>query len=126
MKKTLKLIDHYYRILREQDEQNPEDVQEFDTTGGEAGADVMDDPEQVSQEEVPLTSEAENSYISDLISAALFEPTPEERRILTNLQSVMSMKKFKNAREEILPNILTLIRPSTEEDSLRDDLDKIN
>ena len=126
MKKTLKLIDHYYRILREQDEQNPEDVQEFDTTGGEAGADVMDDPEQVSQEQVPLTSQAENNYISHLISAALFEPTPEEKRILQNFESDMKMKRFKNARDEILPSILALIKPVTDEVEIADDLNKLS
>jgi hypothetical protein len=126
MKKTLKLINHYYRILREQDEQNPEDVQEFDTSGGEAGADVLDDPEQVSQEEIPLTSVAENGYISELISAALFEPTPEEKRILQNLESAMNMKRFKNAKDEILPTILALIKPVTDEVEIADDLNKLS
>lgn len=126
MKKTLKLIDHYYKVLREQAEENPEDVQEFDTSGGEAPEDVLDSPEELPQEEMPMTSEGENQYISDLIDAALYEPTSEDARLLNNLQSVMKMKKFTNAREEILPTVLNIIRPSTDENDLRGDLDQLS
>jgi hypothetical protein len=129
MKKTLKLIAHYHKILREQAEEmpeNPENPEEFDTSGGESPEDVLDNPEEMPQEEMPMTSEGENQYISDLIDAALYEPTSEDARLLTNLQSVMKMKKFTNAREEILPTILNVIRPATEENDIRDDLNQID
>lgn len=126
MKKTLKLINHYYKVLQEQDGQPPEDTQEFDTSGGESTEDVLDAPEEAPQEEMPMTAEGENQYISDLIDAALYAPTSEDAYLLNNLQSVMKMKQFTNAREEVLPTILSIIRPSTEGDEIRDDLDQMS
>jgi hypothetical protein len=125
MKKTLKLINHYQRVLKEQaeEEMNPEGQDpEFDTSGGE---DVLDNPEPVESETMPLTSEGEDRYIADMIDAALFEPSSEDARILQNFQSVMKMKRYKNAREEILPNLLNIIRPSTEENDIRDNLNNV-
>jgi hypothetical protein len=129
MKKTLKLINHYRRVLKEQaeEEMNPEGQDpQFDTSGGQdpaaEGGDVLDNPEPVEDETMPLTSEGENRYIADMIDAALFEPASEDARTLQNLQSVMKMKRYKNAREEILPTVLSIIRPSTEENDIRGEL----
>jgi hypothetical protein len=129
MKKTLKLINHYRRVLKEQaeEEMNPEGQDpQFDTSGGQdpaaGGEDVLDNPEPVEDETMPLTSEGEDRYIADMIDAALFEPASEDARTLQNLQSVMKMKRYKNAREEILPMVLSIIRPSTEENDIRSQL----
>ena len=103
--KTLKLIRQYHRILKEQGED----------PNAAPSPDVTENPEPpADQDTVPMTSEGENEYIADLIDAALFEPSPEEARTLINLQSVMKMKRYKNAREEILPTVLGIISPSSQ------------
>ena len=121
--KTLQLINSYTRLINEQgedpnlqqDPNAPQDVQ-----------DVVDPNSQAApEEEMPLTSQAENQYISDLIDAALFEPSSEDARTLLNLQNVMQMKRFSNAREEVLPLILSLIRSETESGDLKKDLSAI-
>jgi hypothetical protein len=73
-----------------------------------------------------MTSVGEDKYIADLIDAALFEPSPEQSSTLLNLQSVMQMKKYTNAREEILPSILGIISASTSGGDLKKQLNKIN
>jgi len=122
--KTLSLFKHYHKILAEQAEVPPQEGQDpsFDTSGGQDVTDVAAPP---PEEEMPMTSEGEDRYISDIIDAALFEPSAEDSQILTNLQSVMQMKKYTNAREEVLPTVLNIIRPSTEGNELRDDLNAI-
>lgn len=125
LRKTSCVFDHYYTILKEQGENLPTPEEGFDTSGGQS-PDVTQNPQPSSQEEMPMTSEGEEKYIADLLDAALFEPSSEDARTLANLQGVMRMKRFKNAREEILPLILNIIRPSTESTDIRDGLDKLN
>lgn len=120
MSKTQSLFKHYHRILREQGEQITD---EFDTTGGEVPN--VTDTVEPDQEEMPMTSEGEDRYIADMIDAALYSPTPEDSQILTNLQSVMKMKRFKNAREEVLPTVLGIIRPESDGNDLRDSLNNV-
>lgn len=122
--KTLKLIRQYKKVLREQGELPPAD--EFNTQPQGGDATEMPDPNaEATQEEMPMTSEGEEEYISNLIDAALFEPSPTDAKTLTDLQSVMKMKKYNNAREEILPVILNIIRPSTDGNNLRQALDTV-
>lgn len=78
------------------------------------------------EEEMPLTSEAEDKYIKDLIDAALFEPSAEEANTLLNLQSVMELKRYKNAREEVLPMVLGIIYRETQNRDMRDELSKLD
>ena len=120
MSKTLKLIEHYEKLL-EQD-MPPEEQ----AAAQDIGADVQDVTEPAPQEEMPMTSEAENEYISMLVDAALFEPSSEDARALLNLQSAFKMKKFQNAREEALPLILSIINSSTSGGDIRKDLDQLN
>lgn len=125
--KTLQLINKYHRLLKEQGEdpniqpmegdpsQQPEDVQ-----------DVVDPNAQESEQEtIPLTSQGEEEYISNLIDAALFEPSAEDATTLLNLQNVMQMKRFRNAREEVLPMVLSIISPKTQEGDLTKNLNKL-
>lgn len=123
--KTSKVFAHYEKVLKEQGEQVPQPEEGFDSTGGQS-PDVTQNVAPQPQEEVPMTSEGEEKYIADLIDAALFEPSSEDARTLTNLQGVMKLKKYTNAREEILPLILNIIRPSTESNDLRAGLDSLN
>ncbi len=128
LKKTAATFNHYQRVLREQGEQMPPE-EGFDSTGGQppaASPDVTDNVVAAPEETVPMTSEGEEKYIADLIDAALFEPSSEDAATLTNLQSVMQMKKFTNAREEILPRVLNIIRPSTESSDIRKSLDTLS
>ena len=123
--KTLKLIDSYLQIIKEQGEdlnmqqgppmEQPQDVQ-----------DVVDPNAESPEEEVmPLTSQGEEKYIADLIDAALFEPSAEDASTLMNLQNVMQMKRFKNAREEVLPLVLSIISPETQAGDLKKNLNQI-
>lgn len=123
--KTLKLIDQYLSIINEQDAnqdpnaqpemEQPQDVQQaVDPNAQETGDTTM-----------PLTSQGEDGYISMLIDAALYKPSPEEEKSLLNLQNVMQMKRYENAREEVLPSILTIIVKETQANSLRNNLNKI-
>tara|TARA_B110000037_G_C16802688_1_gene376203 strand:- start:110 stop:493 length:384 start_codon:yes stop_codon:yes gene_type:complete len=126
MNKTLQLFDHYNRTLFEQGEQPQEGVPQDSTLGGEQSPqDVQDVTEPVPDETMPMTSEGEEQYISDLIDSALYKPSPEEASTLTNLQSVMKMKRFTNAREEILPTVLSIIAASSGEGSLKQELQSI-
>lgn len=127
LKKTRATFAHYTRVLREQGEQVPPEG-EFDSTGGQppASPDVTDNVVAQPDEQVPMTSEGEEKYIADLVDAALYQPSSEDVAALTNLQSVMQMKKFTNAREEILPRVLNIIRPSTESSDIRSSLDKLS
>lgn len=121
-KKTLQLIQQYKRILKEQSEGIPSD-NEFDSSNGQ---DVTNVVEPTPEETVPMTSEGENAYIENLIDAALFSPSSEDAKTLTDLQSQMQMKKFTNARDEILPTILNIIKPRTEEKDIRGSLDQVD
>ena len=124
--KPLQLINQYRRLLTERgddpnlqsmdgdSEQPPQDVQ-----------DVVDPNAPADGEELPLTSQGENNYISNLIDAALFEPSAEEATTLLNLQNVMQLKRYKNAREEVLPLVLSLISSETQAGDIKKDLNSI-
>ena len=120
--KTLKLINSYLHLMEQGEnpeevpqEQQPQDVQ-----------DMVDPNANASQEEtMPFTSQAEEKYISDLVDAALFEPSPEDVKTLLNLQNVMQMKRFRNAREEVLPLVLSIISPETQAGDIKKDLSSI-
>jgi hypothetical protein len=117
--KTLKLIDGYLKIIQEQGE-IPDMSQE------QPPAPAQETPEAPAQETMPLSSAGEDKYISDMIDAALFEPSTEQANTLLNLQSQMQMKKYSNAREEILPSVLGIISASTSGGDLRKQLNKID
>jgi hypothetical protein len=119
--KTLKLINGYLKIIKEQGEM-PDMSQEQPPAPQE---DAQAAPEAPEQETMPLSSAGEDKYISDMIDAALFEPSPEQANTLLNLQSQMQMKKYSNAREEILPSVLGIISASTSGGDLRKQLNKI-
>lgn len=122
--KTLQLINRYRKVLVEQGGLPPAD--EFNTSPQEGDVTDMQDPNaDANQEEIPMTSEGEEEYISNLIDAALFEPSPTDAKTLTDLQSIVKMKKYNNAREEILPVILNIIRPATDSNSIRQSLDNV-
>lgn len=123
--KTLKLINSYLKVINEQGEdpnmqpdpsaEQPQDIQ-----------DTVDPNAPTGEEEiVPLTSQGEEKYIADLIDAALYEPSAEDARTLLNLQNVMQMKRFRNAREEVLPLVLSLISSETQAGDIKKDLNKI-
>jgi hypothetical protein len=75
---------------------------------------------------MPLTPEGEDQYISDLIDAALFEPSSEDANTLLNLQSVMKLHKYTNSREEVLPTVLSIIGSSTQAGNMKQDLNSIS
>ncbi len=119
MSRTLQLIEGYLKVLKEQGE-DPE-MQEL----APQSPDVTENPQPTPQEEMPMTSEGEEEYISNLIDAALFAPSPEDSKTLNDLQSAMKMKRFTNAREEILPIILGIIQPSTSGGDLKQSLNQL-
>lgn len=119
--KTLKLIDRYMLVI-EQGESPP--IEDPNQAQGQP-QDVQDVTEPTPDETMPMTSAGEDEYIKNLIDAALFEPSAEEANTLLNLQSVMQMKKYTNAREEILPTVLSIINTSTQSNDLKQDLNNI-
>lgn len=123
--KTLRLIDHYTKILVEQGEDpNQMPPQE----GEQAPQDVQSvtQPEPPDEQETePLTSQGEDEYITNLISAALFKPSAEDAKTLMNLQNVMQLKRYTNAREEVLPMVLSIINPESQNSQLKQNLSSI-
>ena len=125
--KTLELLNHYNTLLEQG--QDPSQPPVDPSAGGQPqdAQDVVDpNASPASEEELPMTSQGENQYIADLIDAALFAPTPEEARTLLNLQNVMQTKRFTNAREEVLPLVLSLITSKTTESDLKNKMNDIN
>lgn len=120
---TLQLFDYYNRLLKEGGD--PNQMQE-DPNQQPQSPDVTENPEPTPEEVMPMSSEGEEKYISDLVDAALFEPSSEDANTLLNLQSQMQMKKFTNAREEILPTILRIINPSTQGGDLKKEMNRLN
>jgi len=116
--KTLKLIDNCLRIIKEEGE--------MPDMNQEPQQDVQDVTQSAPSETMPMSSEGEDKYISDMIDAALFEPSSEQSNTLLNLQSQMQMKKYTNAREEILPSLLGIISSSTSGGDFKKQLNKIN
>ena len=119
--RTTQLIEGYLKFLKE-DGENPE-MEDIAPQG--ASGDVTENPEAAPEQEMPLTSEGEEEYISNLIDAALFSPSPEEARTLNDLQSAMKLKRYTNAREEILPTILGIIQPSSSGGDLKQSLNNL-
>lgn len=131
--KTLQLIERYYRII-EQDEQDPNAVMETPPEAPpEAQAPEAPAPE---QETVPLSSQAEIRYIEDVVLAALMEPKPsgDDRIALENFLDLLkrpdAIKRIngtgKTAKDIYQTQILPIIRPAQEGQELRDNLDSIS
>jgi len=120
--KTLQLIEKYHRLIREQGE---DQMSMEDPNAQQAPPEAAQAQPAAPEEEMPLTSQGENEYIKMLVDAALFSPSPEEAKTLANLQSVMALKRFKNAREEVLPMVLTIINSSTSGGTLKQQLNDL-
>lgn len=124
--KTLRLINAYLKIIKEQGEDPNAPQQDPNMDQPQDVQDAVDPNTPLeTEDEMPLTSQGEEEYISNLIAAALFEPSSDDARTLLNLQNVIQMKRFKNAREEVLPLILSIISPKTQETDIKRDLDRI-
>lgn len=132
MSKTLKLIEAYYRIL-EQDEQNPQmdPSQEQPQEGG----DVTEMPAEEPSESIPLSSPAELRYMEDVVLAALMEPPSGEDRIaLENILDLLrrpdNMKRIQGsgqtARDLYQTQVLPIIRPAQQGEDIRDISDTID
>ena len=118
--KTLKLIRQFHEALEDGGQEQPQQ-----DPNAQPSPDATENPEPTPEETMPMTSEGENQYISDLVDAALFAPSAEDAQTLLNLQSVMKLKRFTNAREEVLPTILSIISSSTQAKDLKSDLNNI-
>ncbi len=125
MRKTLRLIEHYERLLEQDLETDPSQQQVAPPEGSDMGVQDVTQPDP-QQDEVPLTSQAEDDYIAMIVDAALFEPSQEDARTLLNLQSAIKLKKYTNSREDILPIVLGIINPSSSSGDIRKDLGKID
>lgn len=121
--KTLQLLKKYTLTLENASGVEGDPTEQEQMEGGDTSSQT---PSLGEDETVPLTSEGEDKYIKDLIDAALFAPSAEESRTLLNLQSVMELKRYKNAREEVLPFVLAIISKETQNRDLRDDLAQID
>lgn len=103
--KTLNLINHYYKIIKEQDENGlpPENMESS-----------PNNVEPDNQDTMPLTSQGENELIKIMVDAAIFAPNADQSKELMDMQSLIQTKKVTNLREDILPRILSML-PSIEE-----------
>lgn len=119
--KTLNLIDNVLKVIKEGGE-----MPDMEQQAPDPSQDVQNVTEPAPEETMPMSSAGEDKYISDLVDAALFEPSPEQATTLLNLQSQMQMKKYSNAREEILPTVLGIISASTSGGDFKKQLNKIS
>jgi len=110
-------------VIIEQGESPP--VEDPSQMGQGQPEDVQDVTQDTPDETMPMTSAGEDEYISNLIDGALFEPSAEEAQTLLNLQSQMQLKRYTNAREEILPTVLSIIGSSTQANGLKQNLNSI-
>lgn len=124
--KTLEVIRKYTLTLEAADPSMDGMGEQPMDQGQEQPAPAPETEPAAPEEEMPLTSAGEDKYIKDLIDAALFEPSAEEANTLLNLQSVMELKRYKNAREEVLPFVLGIISKETQNRDMRDELSKID
>ena len=126
--KTLQLINHYNRLLKEGgNDQNPLQDAPGQPSDQQQPQDVQDvtEPASSEQETEPLTSQGEDEYISNLINATLFKPSAEDAKTLMNLQNVMQLKRYTNAREEVLPMVLSIINSETQSSQLKQTLSSL-
>jgi len=77
-------------------------------------------PEESQIGDQDLTSEGELFYIQNMVDAAIYEPTPDEKATLLDIQDVLKNKQYTSARNEVLPTILTIIQDSQTEENLGD------
>lgn len=129
MSKTLKLIDHYYKVLREQDEQDVPMEQP------DPSAAMPPEAPEMSQETVPLSSPAEIRYMEDVVLAALMEPPSGDDRItLENILDLLrnpdNIKKIQGsgqtAKDLYQNQVLPIIRPAQQGVEIRDNLNTIS
>jgi hypothetical protein len=124
--KTLQLFEKYFTILEQGEDPNMQQMEQDPSQQPQDVQDAVDPSAEAPQEEtMPLSSQGEDKYIADLVDAALFEPSAEDARTLLNLQNVMQMKRYKNAREEVLPLLLSIISSETQGGDLKKDLNSI-
>lgn len=112
--KTLALINEYLTVL-EQGESPPVEEPALDPNAAPPEGVEAPVEEAPPEEPSPSTSVAENQYVADLINAALFKPSPAQQYVLKDLQNTMALKRYNNARQDILPTILPMIRTSGEQ-----------
>lgn len=134
MRKTLKLIEKYQRIL-EQDQKNPEAG--MDQAPPPEGGDVTEIPAEspAEPEMIPLSSPAEIRYMEDVVLAALMEPPSGTDRIA--LENMLDLLRRPDSAERINQNgqtardlyqqeILPIIRPAQQGEDIRDISDQMN
>lgn len=129
--KTLNLIEKYYKLM-EQDEQNPEaDMKQQPQEGG----DVTEMPAEEPVESIPLSSPAEIRYIEDVVLAALMEPPSGQDRItLENILDLLrrpdNIEKIQGsgqtAKDLYQSQVLPIIRPAQQGQEIRDISDQLS
>jgi hypothetical protein len=111
--KTFSLMKRYMTFLEQGESPPVEDPSAAPDPNAAPPEGAEAPPEEpVEEEPSPETTVAENQYVSDVIAASLFKPSPEQMNQLYELQNVMSQKQYSNARQDILPLILPMIRGS--------------
>ena len=77
-------------------------------------------------DELQLTPELENTYINQLIDATLHSPTPSEAMKLNSLKDVFRKGLINNSREEIMPDIISIVSTETDNAEIKKDLQNID
>lgn len=126
--KTLSIINKYKRELLEQADPNASPEGEVPMGDPAAAAPA----EEAEPQTLQMTSDAEDTYISTIIDAALFEPstvTPEQRRALLDVQEIMMNKSASgvtNAREEVLPVVMAIISGESDQKGFKKKMNAVD
>ena len=118
--KTLKLLNRYNRLIREQGEDAPPMDQEAPvdgSMGADEGADATMPP---TEDSGPVTSNAENQEIEKILDAALFKPSDQQKKQLSDIQLLIKSNAHKNIVRPIMFKVAEIIgspfKPLTEKD----------
>jgi len=113
--KTLKIMQQYMALLREQGPgaEMPPDPSMAPGGEGEIPPDITE-PAEEPPEELPLTSEGELEYVINILDAVFFDPNSlsvEDKSKLLDYQSLLKVEKDINVRP-IKDEILSIINPN--------------
>ena len=124
--KTLAAIAYYEKLIKEQGEDMSTDPTMGQAPPPDPSQDVTENPAPTPDETAPLTSEGENKLIEAVVNAALFVPSPEQATELENYQNVMQLKRFTNARDEVLNPVLGIISNVPQDASIKQSINRIS
>jgi len=119
---------YYHKMINEQGEDLQQQPPSPEQQGPNPEQDVIENPQVDDKDVMPLTSEGENELISRVVDAAIFQPDAQQMEQLRNFQYVLKSNpsRFKNAREEVLMPVLSMMEPMTQGEELKPLMNQIS